>query len=139
MKMAIIPEENIVISHSADRLHCPKVQMQRYMYAETVQGNTSKYSGCGRELADGFQNVITFFEEKHNESVEIFSRLSIDDLQEKCITPGGTPITTWKWLRAMVEHEVHHRGQFYMYLAILNVKTPPLYGLTSEEVIQRSG
>jgi uncharacterized damage-inducible protein DinB len=34
----------------------------------------------------------------------------------------------------MVEHEVHHRGQIYLMLGMLEVRTPPLYGLTEEEV-----
>jgi hypothetical protein len=34
----------------------------------------------------------------------------------------------------MVEHEIHHRGQVYIYLSLLGVATPPLYGLTSEQV-----
>jgi uncharacterized damage-inducible protein DinB len=38
----------------------------------------------------------------------------------------------------MVEHEIHHRGQIYLHLAQLGVPTPPLYGLTSEEVLVRS-
>ena len=38
----------------------------------------------------------------------------------------------------MVEHEVHHRGQIYVYLGMLEVKTPPLFGLTSEELIKVS-
>ena len=38
----------------------------------------------------------------------------------------------------MFEHEAHHRGQIYLMLAMRGVKTPPLYGLTSEEVIARS-
>jgi uncharacterized damage-inducible protein DinB len=38
----------------------------------------------------------------------------------------------------MVEHEVHHRGQLYMALGILGVPTPPIYGLTSEQVRERS-
>jgi len=59
-------------------------------------------------------------------------------LQRKCATPDGAHITVWKWLRAMVEHEIHHRGQLYLYLSLLNVPTPPLYGLTSEEVRERS-
>ena len=68
------------------------------------------------------------------ESVEIFSGLEQADPQRKCITPEGAPVKVWKWLRAMVEHEVHHRGQTYLYLAVLNVPTLPLYGLTSEQV-----
>jgi uncharacterized damage-inducible protein DinB len=38
----------------------------------------------------------------------------------------------------MVEHEVHHRGQIYLMLRMIRVATPPLYGLTSEEVRARS-
>ena len=37
-------------------------------------------------------------------------------------------------MRLMVEHEIHHRGQIYLYLNLRGVETPPLYGLTAEEV-----
>jgi uncharacterized damage-inducible protein DinB len=89
-------------------------------------------------LAEGRENVLALLNRLHQESMEIFSRLSPEDLQKKCVTPGGTPITVWKWLRAMVEHEVHHRAQMYVYLGMLGVQTPPIYGLTSEEVRARS-
>lgn len=112
--------------------------IERNMFAENVQGKPSRYDGCGRELADGYDNVLEYVERMHRESMEIFSRLSDADLNRKCETPGGTAITTWKWLRSMIEHEAHHRGQIYLYLAMLGVKTPPLYGLTSEQVRDRS-
>lgn len=112
--------------------------IERYMFAENVQGKPSRYPGCGKDLADGYDPVMQFMERMHRESVEVFSRLSPDDLNRKCETPGGAPITVWKWLRSMVEHEIHHRGQIYLYLALLGVDTPPLYGLTSEQVKERS-
>ena len=112
--------------------------IERYMYAENAQLKPSRYPGNGKELADGPASVRAFMDRMHRESVEIFSRLTADDLNRKCVTPGGTPITVWKWLRAMVEHEVHHRGQIYLYLGILGIPTPPIYGLTSEEVRERS-
>jgi uncharacterized damage-inducible protein DinB len=61
-----------------------------------------------------------------------------EDLQRRCETPGGTRLAVWKWLRSMVEHEIHHRGQIYLMLGMLGIPTPPLYGLTSEEVHARS-
>ena len=70
----------------------------------------------------------------HAESVEIFGRLSDEDLKKRCSTPTGAAIGIGKWLRALVEHEIHHRGQIYVYLAMLGIGTPPLYGLTSEEL-----
>jgi uncharacterized damage-inducible protein DinB len=112
--------------------------IERYMYAETVQLKPSRYPGHGKDLADGYDNVLAFMERAHRESVEIFGRLSDEDLKKKCLTPGGTPITIWKWLRALVEHEIHHRAQIYTYLAMIEIPTPPIYGLTSEQVFQKS-
>ena len=112
--------------------------IERLMYAENVKGKTSRYSGHGKELAAGYEEVMKFLDSTHRESMEIFSTLSNEDLQKKCTNPDGTAITTWKWLRAMIEHEIHHRGQIYLYLALLDVPTPPLFGLTSEEVRSRS-
>lgn len=112
--------------------------IERQMYAETVQGKPSRYSGHGRELADGYHNVLAYYDRLHAESRAIFAALSPAQLNGKCTTPAGTPITTWKWLRAMLEHESHHRGQLYLMLGMRGVKTPPIYGLTSEEVAARS-
>jgi len=112
--------------------------VERYMWAETVSGRPSRYISHGAELASGYDNVLRFMEKLHAESVELFAHLSDEELQKKCTTPDGAPITKWKWLRLMVEHEIHHRGQIYLYLAILGVPTPPLYGMTSEQVRARS-
>jgi uncharacterized damage-inducible protein DinB len=112
---------------------------ERFLWAETVSGRPSQYTSHGKELADGYENVIAFMERLHAESIEVFSKLTDEELQRKCKTPDDAEITKWKWLRLMVEHEIHHRGQIYLYLAILGVPTPPLYGLTSEQVRARSG
>jgi len=112
--------------------------IERYMYAENAQLKPSRYPGHGPELAEGRENVLAFFNRLHQESMDIFSRLTAEDLQKKCVTPGGATITVWKWLRAMVEHEIHHRAQMYVYLGMLGIPTPPIYGLTSEEVRKRS-
>lgn len=108
--------------------------IERYMFAETIAGRKSSYHGCGKELADGPENVINYFNELHRQSIEIFSNLSDEDLQKKCTTPGDAQMLIWKWLRAMIEHEIHHRAQLYLYLNMLDVKTPPIFGLTAEEV-----
>jgi uncharacterized damage-inducible protein DinB len=108
----------------------------RYIFTETLQGKPSRYAGCGRELAPGYDEIISLMETLHGESSEIISRLT--DLNGQCKTPDGASIKVWKWVRAMVEHEIHHRGQIYIYLALLEVPTPPLYGMTSEQVAERS-
>ena len=108
--------------------------IERYMYAENAKFKQSLYPGCGIQLAEGYENILAFMEKCHKESMEVFGSLTPEDLLKKCTTPGGIEITLWKWLRLMIEHEIHHRGQIYLYLSMLEISTPPLYGLTAEEV-----
>lgn len=113
--------------------------LERWMFAENVAGRPSRYEGCGRELAEGKEEVLAYLDRMHEESLAIFRELTPEDLRGRCTTPGGASIPVWKWLRALIEHEIHHRGQIYLYLGMLEIPTPPLYGLTAEEVEQRSG
>ena len=111
---------------------------ERYLFAENLQGHVSSYTSHGPELADTLEAIFALMERLHAESMAIFGKLTDEDLQRKCRNVGGIDIAIWKWLRAMTEHEIHHRGELYIYLGMLGVKTPPLYGLTSEEVRARS-
>jgi len=112
--------------------------IERWMFAENAQRRPSRYPGYGHELADGYDAAIAYLRRMHDESMAIFRPLSEADLQEKCVTPGGAELRIGKWLRSMVEHEIHHRGQIYVYLGMLDIATPPIYGLTEEEVRERS-
>src|SRR5215475_1560778 len=112
--------------------------IERYMFAENARGNWSRYPGCGRSLADGYDAVVQFFRTCHVETIEMLQGLTPEDLKRDSVTPAGTKLATWKWLRAMVEHEIHHRGQMYLMLNLCDIERPRLYGLTSEEVLERS-
>jgi uncharacterized damage-inducible protein DinB len=108
--------------------------IERFMYAETVHGRPSRYPGHGRDLADGLEATKAYYDRLHAESRDLFASLTDERLAEKCRTPADTPITVGKWLRAMIEHEAHHRGQLYFLLGMRGVATPPIYGLTAEQV-----
>jgi uncharacterized damage-inducible protein DinB len=112
--------------------------IERYMFAETIQNKPSRYNGCGKDLAATLDEVVRFKQRMDRETSEIIAHLGAEGMQRKCTTPDGASMTVWKWLRLMVEHEIHHRGQIYTYLALLEVPSPPLYGLTSEQVSERS-
>ena len=73
-----------------------------------------------------------------NSADEIFGGLTDSMRRWRITTRCTTSITTWKWLRAMLEHEAHHRGQLYLMLGLRGVTTPPIYGLTAEEVQAKS-
>ena len=111
---------------------------ERWMWAENAQLRPSRYPGHGPDLAKGKPEVLAYLDRMHAETVEILSALSPQDLEARCPTPGGIELRVWKWLRLMLEHEIHHRGQLYEVLGRLGVSTPPLYGLTEPQVKERS-
>jgi uncharacterized damage-inducible protein DinB len=108
--------------------------IERFMFVETLVGRKSVYQGCGNELVSGYENIMDFFNNSRIESLEIIKSLKDEDLKGMCLTPANTEITRSKWLMMLAEHEIHHRAELYIYLNLLDVKTPPMFRLTSEEV-----
>jgi uncharacterized damage-inducible protein DinB len=141
--VACVPPERIEWTYKEGKFTFGDVMrhlasIERWMFVENAMLRPSRYPGHGRELADGYDAVVAYMREMHAESMALLSSLSDADLSRKCTTPGGASLTVAKWLRAMIEHESHHRGQLYMYCGLLDIPTPPIFGLTSEEVKQRS-
>jgi uncharacterized damage-inducible protein DinB len=111
---------------------------ERWMWAENAWLRPSRYPGYGAELASGKDAVLEYLDEAQAATVEILRPLTPEQLERRCETVGGVEMRVWKWLRLMVEHEIHHRGQLYELLGQLGVDVPPLYGLTEPEVRERS-
>src|SRR5580698_2725414 len=124
--IACIPPDKIDWTYQAGKFSLSDIirhlgAIERWMFAENSQCRPSRYPGHGRELADGHAETLAYFERMHAESMEIFNTLTPADLERRCETPGGASIAVWKWLRSMAEHEIHHRGQIYLMLGILDV------------------
>lgn len=112
--------------------------IERWMYAENVHGRPTRYPGHGRELAAGSEALLAYHDKCHEGAMALLRGLTSEQWVGKSVTPAGTSITTWKWCRAMIEHEAHHRGQVYMTLGLLGIPSLPLYGLSEEEVLSKS-
>jgi uncharacterized damage-inducible protein DinB len=112
--------------------------LERFMYAENVQGRPSTYPGHGADLATGLDGVRAYLDHCHAESMAIFAQLSDADLLAPCVNPAGTSMATWKWLRAMAEHEAHHRGQLYLMASLRGRTVAPLFGLTEQQLAAAS-
>jgi len=139
----VVPPEHIDFSYKPGKFTIGDqirhiAAIERNMYGETISGRKSAYRGCGKDLADGYDETVKYFNEMHRQMIEILSGLSDEALNRRCLTPAGSEISVWKWLRAMTEHEIHHRGELYIYLNLLDVKTPQIYGFSAEEVQEMS-
>jgi uncharacterized damage-inducible protein DinB len=109
---------------------------ERWLFVDIARGGQSAYVTHGPELAASLSDILELMTRLHAESLAIIEQFGIDDWQREVVTPGGAAMPAWKWLRAMVEHEVHHRGQLYLTLRLCGVPTPAIFGLTSEQVRQ---
>lgn len=82
--------------------------------------------------------IVRHLEHCHSEAMAALRGLSDADLYQPRPTLNGPPVKAWRLLMAMVEHEVHHRSQLAVYLALMGVEPPQIYGLGLEDVIALS-
>jgi len=111
---------------------------ERWMWGENAQLRPSRYPGHAEELARGLPEVLAYLDRLQDETSAIIAGLDDAALTARCETVGGVDMRVWKWLRLMIEHQIHHRGQLYEVLGAAGVATPPIYGLTEPEVRARS-
>lgn len=112
--------------------------IERNVFAEVALGNRPRYRGCRKDLADGYDNVVSYFNEMHRQSVLIFQSIADESLRNTIKSLDGKDIELGSFLRALVLHEIHHRAALCIYLNLLGVTTPPIIGLMEEQVIQLS-
>lgn len=112
--------------------------IERHVFLEVIQGNKPTYAGCGKELADGYDQVMAYFYEMHQQFVETLQGISDADLQKPVTTLNGLTTTAANFLRALIVHEVHHRAALCIYLNLIGVESPPVIGLTEKQVIELS-
>ena len=108
---------------------------ERWMWAENVAARPARYPGHAASLAPGYEGTVRYVSDLHTDALSIFESLTPEQYEARVMTPGGVRMPARKWLRAMLEHESHHRGQLYLMLRLIGVTTPPVFGMTSEQVL----
>jgi len=76
-------------------------------------------------------------ESVHREQMARLEQPSDDTLRAPRRDLDGGTVKAWRFLMAMVEHEIHHRSQLDSYLAEVGVEPPQLYGWRMEDVMAR--
>ena len=92
---------------------------------------TGKFaSGERPEPKTNAADLVVAFNEAHVALNAAIASLTAEQLAEE-IAPFGEKygtMTRKALLHSMHEHEIHHRGQLYVYLRMLDVPVPPLFG-----------
>lgn len=82
-----------------------------------------------------WEKAIQYFQIKTEQALDLLRPLPNSVLQQKRRRPDGNPPTAaWRFLMAMIEHEIQHRAQLNMYLMLMNARQPDMGGITIEAV-----
>ena len=84
-----------------------------------------------------FEEIIAALEKAHAEFANLIRSYSEAELQETCTffvgpkTPGEYTRIGFAWF--LLNDQIHHRGQFSVYLRMAEGKVPSIYGPTADE------
>jgi len=105
------------------------------LFVDVVRTGRWKYPGHQAEPSDSLDSLIALLTSTHAAAMASLAKLNDAILSESRPTLSSTPISAWRILMMMVEHEIHHRSQIAMYLSLMGVEPPQIYGLGVEDVI----
>jgi hypothetical protein len=85
--------------------------------------------------ATSWDAALQYFQDKTEEALDLLRPLPNSVLKDKRRKPDdNVPTTAWRFLMAMLEHEIYHRSQLNSYLMLMNVRQPRMDGATIEAV-----
>ena len=104
------------------------------MFVGVAMDGKWKYTGHDTDK-QGLAETLVLLEAVHVESMEKLKALPDEALMEMRPSLKGPELKAWRWLMAMVEHEIHHRSQLAVYLSLMGVQPPHIFGLGVEDII----
>ena len=135
-----IPADQIDWQPKAGELSCGDIirhlAAAELMFVGAAVEGKWRYAGHEPDPHNSLETALAYLETCHEAAIQILTTLENSALSEpRPSLTGDPPIKTWRLLMAMVEHEIHHRSQLAVYLSLLGVEPPQIYGLGVEDVI----
>ncbi len=108
------------------------------MFVGVVTQSKWEYGGHDGSQSS-WDELIAYLDQTHTEAMNALQSLPDSDLnQPRPALDGNAQMKVWRWLMAMAEHEIHHRSQLAMYLLLMGITPPHIYGLGVEDLIAKA-
>ena len=110
--------------------------LERGLATRVMQG-TLNTSGQMPEPPGRFEDIITALEQAQAEYMKLLGSYNDQQMVENVTffvgpkTPGPIPREQFAWF--ILHDEIHHRGQFSVYLRISGARVPSIYGPSADE------
>ena len=135
----VLPLDRLEWSPKPDEFTCGDILRHlaaaESMFVGVALEGRWKYGGHEAGGPQDLDELLHLLESAHIQAMERLAGLTDDQLYEPRPSIKGHPLKAWRWLMAMVEHEIHHRSQLAVYLTLMGVQPPHIYGLGVEDII----
>jgi uncharacterized damage-inducible protein DinB len=71
--------------------------------------------------------VLRMWDEATEEMNTLWAQIPVERFQDEIVAFGQYPGPVYSLLLYVIDNEIHHRGQGYVYLRALGVEPPPFY------------
>lgn len=105
--------------------------MEEYVCRGAMRGDL-RQSDSPESLPDGLHDMLEILNQIHNEVQGMIAQASEQELN-RIIDFYGYKIRAIDALWAELHDQIHHRGQFSVYLRLVGAKVPSIYGPTADE------
>jgi len=134
-----VPADQIDWSPRAGELTCGDIVRHlaagEKMFCGVVVNGHWEYAGHAKNLAATRDELIAYLGKIHGDAMSALRAIDDSQLGEPRPALKGGSVKAWRWLMAMVEHEVHHRSQLASHLSAMGVTPPHIYGLGIEDIV----
>ena len=104
---------------------------EEYVCRGVMRGDLARADSPER-MPPGFGEMLEMLKRIHSEVQNMISRAGDEEL-ERIIDFYGYQIRAIDALWAELHDQIHHRGQFSVYLRLASAKVPSIYGPTADE------
>lgn len=110
------------------------IASSRLMFLNIFENGEWIYSGHDVSKGESLAEIKQYLETCHTKLTNGLLSLGDELLKKKVPTLHGHEVSAWRIMMALVEHEIHHRGQLSTYLQINESQPPQVFGLKIEDV-----
>lgn len=113
--------------------------LERYLGERVWNDEIAKQGLSGKppEAPADWDELLGALEKAHAHFREIIAAASDDDLRGQVTFMSGpkkmSPLSRIDWLWFLLHDQIHHRGQFSVYLRMAGGKVPSMYGPSGDE------
>jgi uncharacterized damage-inducible protein DinB len=104
---------------------------EEYVCRGAMRGDL-RLADSPQSIPDGLQDMLEMLNQIHNEVQEMIAQAR-DEQLNKIIDFYGFQLRAIDALMAELHDQIHHRGQFSVYLRLAGAKVPSIYGPTADE------